>query len=722
MGKVMTGREWGSRPFRLRAWKTTGAVLLSLLSGSLGCQGTGNKLRQHASNGSSATAAAAGYPPQTTSAPGRTAAQARPGGQSGITQAAAFAPDANKELLQIGATQVVPWRGGTNETVSVDSLVRASYSPEASNGSTAAEPLSATPPTTVPAEPLAGDAAALALKQKIESEERKWTAAPLADAQKAGGKGKAPSAKDEGYRVDRKLPSPTEGMPIPAIPCSDKVHPLTLAAALSQAGVANPTIGIALQAVQVAQAQRLLADILLVPNVNVGSNYGEHTGPIQASFGAIRKVDRQTLDYGFGTYVDAANTVKIPGLLITTPIVDAIFSPRFARYVVSNRQLAATATRNNIFLDVSTAYLDLMEAETRLAIIRQSEKDFEEIVRLTKSYAKRGRGREGDAERAEADRLMLRYSELHEQQEVAVASADLAQLLNLDPSARLVTGDIPLQVVQFVDPKVPLPKLLDLAVRNHPAILAADANVRASQVRVRQETARPLLPILWAGLSAGEFGGGANATTSGTGVYNPNTGNTNLVTNNNATGQTVPVFGKISPRVDVDVIAYWQLQNMGLGNLAIIRREKANRNAATAERLRIVNDVREDLSVAFNKSAENFRSIAIQRRRVQEATEGFQRDLIRIRGGIGLPIEVLDNAKRLREAREALLEAVIGFDRAQFQLFVALGQPPTLVVEDDKPPMDGPVEPVVPLNGPLPVNVPPPEQLPAPNALPPGKQ
>ncbi len=70
---------------------------------------------------------------------------------------------------------------------------------------------------------------------------------------------------------------------------------------------------------------------------------------------------------------------------------------------------------------------------------------------------------------------------------------------------------------------------------------------------------------------------------------------------------------------------------------------------------------------------------------MQDATDGFQRDLERIRGGIGLPIEVLNNAKRLAKARQALLEAIIGFDRSQFELFVALGQPPTMVVEDEPP-------------------------------------
>ena len=710
----MTGSEWGKRRSRRRhAWKTAGAALLGLMSSCLGCQETGKHLLPDTSHRTSATTSAAGHPLRTI--PTSSQAQMKIGGGTRVAPAAAFAPTGtNSGILQVGATKIVPLEERPAATTSVTSLVQALSSSEDPDGPDAKERTNVRYEAGASSTQPAGNLAVLPVNQEAESAEKKWAAAPLADGDKAGEKTRGTSEKDNAYRADRTLPSPTAGMVIPTIPSSDKVRPLTLAAALAQAGAENPVIGIALQAVQAAQAEQLQARVLLVPSVNVGGNYDAHNGPLQSSFGAIRKVDRDAVYYGLGANTLAAETIKIPGLLINTSLSDAIFSPRQARYVVANRRLRATATRNDIFLDVSTAYLNLMDAETRLAIIHQSERDFAEVARLTKIYAKRGLGRKGDADRAEADRLLLRYEELHEQQEVAIASADLAQLLNLDPSMRLVTGDIPLQVVQFVDPKVPLPKLLDVAVRNHPAILAAAANIRASQVRVRHEKWRPILPILWAGFSAGDFGGGTVATTGGN-VFNPHTGNTNLAQPfDQQGGHSIPKFGLIDGRVDVDVFAYWQLTNLGMGNLGFIKRERAALGVAEAERLRVLNRVREEVSVAFNKSAENFRSIGVQRRRVQEATDGFDLDLKRTIGGEGRPIEVLDNAKRLREGREALLDAVIGFDRAQFQLFVALGQPPTLVVEDDKPP----VVSGVPTGPGAPANLPQPEQLPAPKVLP----
>ncbi len=483
----MTGTE-REMEHRRRACKMARAVLLSLLSGALGCQGSGDHLRHDTSTDPPAAGAGERYRSWTISSPGQPAAQAREG-----------AAETNDTLLQIGATNIVPVGGTVPPAASASILDLASPRGDA-DGNEAAVPSAqaanaATPPTD----------------KQTENGERKWTAAQAPDRDKA----KGIIGGDVGYQVDRTLPSPAAGMVTPAIPTPEKVRPLSLAAALAQAGAENPVIAIARQAVQSALGLQLQARALMLPNVNIGTNYYLTNGPIQASFGAIRKVDRDAVYYGLGTGAYVAGTVNIPGLFINTALADAIFEPQVARNVVANRGFLATATRNDIFLDVSTGYLTLMAAEGSLAILRQSEADFDEIVRLTVSWAKRGSGRQGDADRAEAAALAVRYDERQAQRDVAVASADLAHLLNLDPSTRLLTGDIPLQVVQFVDPNVTLPKLLEIATRNRPEVMAAAANVRASQARLRRERNRPLLPILVTGLSAGDFGGGSVASTPG---------------------------------------------------------------------------------------------------------------------------------------------------------------------------------------------------------------
>jgi hypothetical protein len=69
--------------------------------------------------------------------------------------------------------------------------------------------------------------------------------------------------EDQGYQVDRSLPSPTAGMATPIIPAPKNVVPVTLAGALRQAGAENPVIAIAQQAVQSALGLQLQARVLL---------------------------------------------------------------------------------------------------------------------------------------------------------------------------------------------------------------------------------------------------------------------------------------------------------------------------------------------------------------------------------------------------------------------------------------------------------------------------
>jgi outer membrane protein TolC len=669
----MRGTEGGKRR-RHRCWKATGVLLLGLMGGSAGCQWIGH--------------------PTAATVTGERGYVSAPRGTLGaLTQPRL--PEANTILS--GRTADAGTEPSSSAPTSASSgLIQTSYRSNPDGPST--EDKDVVRREMAAPHSLAARVAAPAADNPANEEKNK------AKEQRSQRRN---AEKDEGYQVDLTLPSPAKGMDTPVIPAPQNALPLTLAESLALAGAANPVIALAQQAVRLSQAELFQARLLLVPSVNVGANYDLHNGPLQSSFGAIRKVDRQAVLYGLGAYSVAAETVKIPGLFIFTPLTDAFFNPLVARQVVANRRFASAATNNQVLLEVATDYLALLGAEAHLAVIRQSEADFNEVVRLTAVFAKRGARREADANRARADALALQYAEQQAQEEVAVASSELARLLNLDPSIRLQTGDIPIQVITFVDPKIPLPKLLEIAARNRPEVLAAAAAIRASQVRVKQEKVRPLLPTLWAGFSADDFGGGTVATTSGN-VPNPHTGNIPPVVN----GLQGPKFGRINGRTDVDVIFFWTLQNAGFGNIAHVKERRAELNQAQAERLRVLNEVAREVSEAYNTSAQQFLAIGIERQRVQEVSAGFQLDLERIRKApeTGRPIEVLDQAKRLFSARQDLLAAIIGFDRAQFQLFVALGQPPTLVVEDDKPPADAPPAEL------------PPAELPPPQMLPPEKK
>ena len=176
---------------------------------------------------------------------------------------------------------------------------------------------------------------------------------------------------------------------------------------------------------------------------------------------------------------------------------------------------------------------------------------------------------------------------------------------------------------------------------------ALGAEIARKRVQVRQERTRPLFPTVSLGFSAGSFGGGTN-----------------------------PAFGQFGGRTDVDLIAYWTLQNMGVGNWALQKQRLSEQRQAMLERDRMAN--------VINREVADAQALVLARRQDIELPvnacglrgKGFRDDLTRIKGRVGLPIELLNSLNRLVSARVAFVDVVQDYNLAQMQLFVALGQTP----------------------------------------------
>ena len=161
----------------------------------------------------------------------------------------------------------------------------------------------------------------------------------------------------------------------------------------------------------------------------------------------------------------------------------------------------------------------------------------------------------------------------------------------------------------------------------------------------------PFSPNVIVGFSAGTFGGGSNLAASG-------------------------VWGSFAARSDFDVVGYWTLQNMAIGNRALINGAAARYRISNLEEVAVLNRVRSEVASSYARTQARFAQIAINEQATRTGLEGFREDLFRIQGAQGLPIEVLNNLRLLARARMAYLDSIIDYDQAEFELYVALGQPP----------------------------------------------
>ena len=439
---------------------------------------------------------------------------------------------------------------------------------------------------------------------------------------------------------------------IPAPPptlLNAEVRPLDLNVALQLAGVQNPQLMLARQRVVEAAALRQLAAVQILPSINLGTNYDSHTGPLQQSNGNILSVNRSALYVGAGSGAVAAGTVPVPGLVLEGNIAVGVFGYLTSRQVVAQRQFATEAIRNQTFLQTTYAYSELLRAEGRRAIAVQVRDEAARVAKLTASYAEAGEGRSADAHRALTE-LDSRESDVQGAEgAILTASARLCNVLNVDPSIRLHPTDAFVVPQPVVPDPIPVAELIALAMLQRPELKERRAAIQETFLALEGAKVLPFSPTILIGLSSGGFGGGSNLVR--------------------------PIFGGFGGRSDFDVLAYWTLQNMGVGNVAMIKVAKARLGVNRFREIAVLDEIRAEVAEAYAKTHARYAQIATAEKGVRSGSRGFREDLLRIENTVAPAIETVDSLRLLAKARYAYLDAIVDYNKAQFELYVALGQP-----------------------------------------------
>ncbi len=434
--------------------------------------------------------------------------------------------------------------------------------------------------------------------------------------------------------------------------------PVDLPAALRLAGIQDPIILIARQRVEIAVAFAQLAAAQLLPSTNLGMNYEAHGGPLQQSSGNILRVDRSALYVGAGANAVAAGTVNIPGLVYQLNLSQTIFDMLIARLEVDRREFAAVAVQNEMFRQVAVAYTDLLRTVGRRSIAQQTYDEAAEVARVTLAFVERKQAAAADGDRTVNEREMRRTDLIEARAEVLIASARLAALLGLDQCLLLQPIETSVVPLAIVPESIPLCQLLAIALLQRPELAEWSVAIRQALLALYEAKVLPFSPNLIVGFSGGSFGGGSSIV--------------------GQAGQ--PIFGNVGLRNDLDAISYWTLQNMGIGNLALIRAAKARVGIQELQKLVIFNLVRRQVAEAATRVHARFQQIGRAEQSMRRGTDAFKEDFARVGGLKGRPIELLESLRLLAQARYLYLNAIVDYNVAQIDLYVALGRPPADVL------------------------------------------
>jgi outer membrane protein TolC len=447
----------------------------------------------------------------------------------------------------------------------------------------------------------------------------------------------------------------------------DLRFPINFATALRLAD-ARPLIVAAAQAkVWIAEAELTRAKVLWVPDVMFAADYTRHDGGgPDISKGIMTSPSVNFFYAGGGLYALFATT-------------DAIYQPLVARQVLNSRHWDVQTAKNDSLLETADAYFMVhqyrgMYAGT-LYTVEQGHQLIRRIAALARDLVP---GYEVDRARNMVADLEQRAVSARE--EWRVQSARLTKVLRLDPRAVVDPMERDHLQVTLIDPARMFDDLMPIALANRPEIASRHALVAAAEIAVKREKARPLIPTLLLNgfqtpggmlIQAGIFGLGPNSS-----------------------------LNQWAGRDDVSIQLVWQLENLGFGNLARIKKQRGDESNAIVELRKIQDRVAEEV----NQAQACVQSAAV---RVTQADRALRTGIITFNGSleglaqtsrfgnvlvlISRPQEAIYALQLLKTAFDEYFSTVAEYNQAQFELFHALGYP-ALEVAGHRPPGD--IEPV----------------------------
>jgi len=417
-------------------------------------------------------------------------------------------------------------------------------------------------------------------------------------------------------------------------------YPVDLPTALRLADANNPTVGVARARVRQAVAQLDRARLAWIPNLVLGPTFFYHGGVDQNRRGDIFTVSRGNYTLGVGP------TIRVD-------VSEALYLPLVARQHVQAADSTARATSNNIQLDVAVAYLDLVELHGLMAINADITDRTEQILRSAFLGAKAGLNKTAaDLNRAATELQLRREEGKVLRGRIDAAAARLGRLLLLDPSVELTPFEIAVVPVILVPGEYPLEQLIQTALRARPEITVATAGVAAADALARQAKMAPLLPRVQADFIAGGLSGSRNDMT----------------------------FSSLGSQYNTGVAIVWNFDNFGLGNAATNRARRANQDAARYQLQETQALVASQVVEAAQTAAARFEALDPAQEAVRQAQEMYRKFRESSFGVVGPKaqfdaLEPLTAVQALNAARVQYLQQVVEFNRAQFRLFTAIGQP-----------------------------------------------
>lgn len=480
--------------------------------------------------------------------------------------------------------------------------------------------------------------------------------------------------------ADMALPPPQQLSSAPAVAgleprldATDQPLPINLAAALKLAD-ARPLIVVAAQAsVWIAEAKLTRARLMWIPTLEFSTAYVRHDGfgpDFNHGVNTPQSPLNQNVNFlysGFGLINTAVETTEM------------IFQPLVQRQVLRARKWDIQTAKNDALLQTATAYFSVHEWRGRYAgaldVVVKGQKLVERVNALSTDLVPKA-----EVDRTERLLATLQQKAASARESWRVNSANLTEVLRLDPRVIVVPLEPDHLQITLLDPARPLDEMMPVALTNRPELESQKATVEAAVARIRQEKLRPILPTVFLNgfqtpgekIQVGAMGIGANSAM-------------NLWSYRN----------DITPQLSVAA------ESMGLGNLARVKERRGEQSQSIVELFK----VQDRVAAEVTRSQARLQSAAV---RVEQAERALREGLVtydknydglkqtsrfgNVLVQIYRPQEAVAALEHLARAYDEYFGTVADYNRSQFQLYHALGYPAGDVAYQNPPGEEAPVD------------------------------
>ena len=307
------------------------------------------------------------------------------------------------------------------------------------------------------------------------------------------------------------------------------------------------------------------------------------------------------------------------------------------RYKAAHAELKGDV--NDVLLDTSRRYYDLLLNEVLLAIRTRAVAISKEQVRVNITQEREGAATGLDVLQSQAQLASDEQDLVDQQNNRRQSAIQLAHLINTSFAMDLASDQVTLKKKRLVPEKASVDSLITIAVEKRPELkqyeelrLAARRSVGVAQA--------PLQPTV--ALNGGVYGIGAQGT-------------------------------GITPIYTLNLGVKWSLGGLGAKDLANIQKAKWEARQSAIKAQKAFLDVYKEVRSSFDTSMASDRRIERASIQIDAAREELRIAKKRMAAGIGLNIDVLNAQRDYTQASINKARAIVDFNIAQVQLVRDVG-------------------------------------------------